>query len=98
MSRRSALDVKAARIVREFTRGLDVSPPGPHGAADHTLHGRGDELCDRIAIMTTAGCWPAITLPTLSRMLQQQPVFEIGVTGITDRSIGSFRTRPAWPT
>ena len=88
------LDVNAARIVREFTR--DWMSRHPDRTVLLTTHymAEADELCDRIAIIDHGKVLACDTPTNLKRMLQKQPVFEIGVTGITDRSIASLQRAP----
>jgi ABC-2 type transport system ATP-binding protein len=88
------LDVNAARIVRDFTR--DWMSRHPDRTVLLTTHymAEADELCDRIAIIDHGKVLACDTPANLKRMLQKQPVFEIDVTGITDRSIADLQKAP----
>jgi ABC-2 type transport system ATP-binding protein len=46
-----------------------------------------DELCDRIAIIDHGKVLACDSPANLKRMLQSQPIFEIDVSGITERTI-----------
>jgi ABC-2 type transport system ATP-binding protein len=81
------LDVHAARIVREFTRGwLQKHPDRTLLLTTHYM-AEADELCDRIAIIDHGKVLACDTPTNLKRMLQSQPIFEIRVSGITERTI-----------
>jgi ABC-2 type transport system ATP-binding protein len=81
------LDVHAARIVRDFTKGwLQKYPDRTLLLTTHYM-AEADELCDRIAIIDHGKVLACDTPANLKRMLQSQPIFEIGVSGITERTI-----------
>ncbi|MDQ3930454.1 MAG: ABC transporter ATP-binding protein [Chloroflexota bacterium] len=81
------LDVHAARIVRDFTKGwLQKHPDRTLLLTTHYM-AEADEMCDRIAIIDHGKVLACDTPANLKRMLQSQPIFEIGVSGITDRTI-----------
>ncbi|MDQ3707146.1 MAG: ABC transporter ATP-binding protein [Chloroflexota bacterium] len=81
------LDVHAARIVRDFTKGwLQKHPDRTLLLTTHYM-AEADELCDRIAIIDHGKVLACDTPSNLKRMLQSQPIFEIGVSGITERTI-----------
>ena len=81
------LDVHAARIVRDFTKGwLQKHPDRTLLLTTHYM-AEADELCDRIAIIDHGKVLACDTPGNLKRMLQTQPIFEIGVSGITERTI-----------
>ncbi len=88
------LDVNAARIVRDFTRNwLQTHPDRTLLLTTHYM-AEADELCDRIAIIDQGKVLACDTPANLKRMLQTQPIFEIGVTGITDRAIPALSQAP----
>lgn len=81
------LDVHAARIVRDFTKGwLQKHPDRTLLLTTHYM-AEADELCDRIAIIDHGKVLACDTPANLKRMLQTQPIFEIDVSGITERTI-----------
>ena len=81
------LDVHAARIVRDFTKGwLQKHPDRTLLLTTHYM-AEADELCDRIAIIDHGKVLACDTPANLKRMLQSQPIFEIDVSGITERTI-----------
>ena len=81
------LDVHAARIVRDFTKGwLQKNPDRTLLLTTHYM-AEADELCDRIAIIDHGKVLACDTPSNLKRSLQSQPIFEIGVSGITERTI-----------
>ena len=81
------LDVHAARIVRDFTKGwLQKYRDRTLLLTTHYM-AEADELCDRIAIIDHGKVLACDTPTNLKRMLQTQPIFEIAVTGITERTI-----------
>lgn len=88
------LDVNAARIVRDFTR--DWLRKHPDRTLLLTTHymAEADELCDRIAIIDHGKVLACDTPANLKRLLQSQPIFEIGVAGITPRSIPILNETP----
>jgi ABC-2 type transport system ATP-binding protein len=88
------LDVNAARIVREFTRSWMTRHPDRTVLLTTHYMAEADELCDRIAIIDHGKVLACDTPTNLKRLLQKQPVFEIGVTGITDRSIVELEATP----
>jgi ABC-2 type transport system ATP-binding protein len=84
------LDVNAARIVREFTRNwMQLHPDRTVLLTTHYM-AEADELCDRIAIIDHGKVLACDTPTNLKKLLQKQPVFEIGVMGITDRNLDSL--------
>jgi ABC-2 type transport system ATP-binding protein len=81
------LDVHAARIVRDFTKGwLQKHPDRTLLLTTHYM-AEADELCDRIAIIDHGKVLACDTPGNLKRSLQSQPIFEIDVSGITERTI-----------
>ncbi len=88
------LDVNAARIVRDFTR--DWMQRQPDRTVLLTTHymAEADELCDRIAIIDHGKVLACDTPTNLKKLLQKQPVFEIGVAGINDRNIEGLSQTP----
>jgi ABC-2 type transport system ATP-binding protein len=81
------LDVHAARIVRDFTKGwLQKHPDRTLLLTTHYM-AEADELCDRIAIIDHGKVLACDTPANLKRSLQSQPIFEIDVSGITERTI-----------
>jgi ABC-2 type transport system ATP-binding protein len=88
------LDVSAARIVRDFTREwLRKNPDRTLLLTTHYM-AEADELCDRIAIIDHGKVLACDTPANLKRMLQSQPVFEMGVAGITERTLPLLRETP----
>lgn len=88
------LDVHAARIVRDFTKGwLQKYPDRTLLLTTHYM-AEADELCDRIAIIDHGKVLACDTPANLKRMLQTQPIFEISVTGITERTIPVLAEAP----
>jgi ABC-2 type transport system ATP-binding protein len=88
------LDVNAARIVRDFTR--DWMSRHLDRTVLLTTHymAEADELCDRIAIIDHGKVLACDTPANLKRLLQEQPVFEIGVAGITEQSFTALQQAP----
>lgn len=88
------LDVNAARIVRDFTRDwLRLHPDRTILLTTHYM-AEADEMCDRIAIIDHGKVLACDTPANLKRALQSQPVFELGVTGITDRTLPALQQTP----
>src|SRR3954467_8465973 len=88
------LDVNAARIVRDFTRDWMRKNPGRTVLLTTHYMAEADELCDRIAIIDHGKVLACDTPANLKRILQQQPVFEIGASGIDDRGIEAMGRVP----
>jgi ABC-2 type transport system ATP-binding protein len=81
------LDVHAARIVRDFTRRwLKKHPERTILLTTHYM-AEADEICDRIAIIDHGKVLACDTPANLKKLLQKQPVFEIGVSRSTDETV-----------
>jgi ABC-2 type transport system ATP-binding protein len=88
------LDVHAARIVRDFTKSwLEKNPDRTILLTTHYM-AEADELCDRIAIIDHGKVLACDTPSNLKRMLQEQPVFEFTVAGVTDQTISALGAAP----
>lgn len=88
------LDVHAARIVRNFTRDWMGRNAGRTVLLTTHYMAEADELCDRIAIIDRGKVLACDTPVNLKRMLQKQPVFEIGASGIGETEVNELSRVP----
>jgi len=88
------LDVHAARIVRDFTQTWMKQNPDRTVLLTTHYMAEADSLCDRIAIIDHGAVLACDTPSNLKRMLQKQPVFEIGVAGLNGSQLEALPRIP----